>query len=57
MADQRGRDLTRRVRAADVGVGVVDRDDLAADHALELLARPFGLGKLRQATQPAAAIA
>ena len=45
-ADQRRRDLARRVRAADVGVAVVDGDDLAAERAVDLLARALGLGEL-----------
>ena len=43
---QRARDLARRVRAADVGVAVVDGDDLAAEGALDLPARALGLGQL-----------
>src|SRR5436190_10422551 len=46
-ADQRRRDLSRRVGTAHVRVAVVDCDDLAPDRPLELLARAFGLGELR----------
>jgi hypothetical protein len=45
--DERGRDLARRMRAADVGVSVVDCDDLPAERALDLLPRALGSGKLR----------
>ena len=48
--DQRRGHLAGRVRAADVRVAVVDRDDLAADDQLELPARAFGLGQLGHAT-------
>ena len=39
-------DLARRVRAADVGVAVVDGDDLAAERAVDLLPGALGLGEL-----------
>ena len=45
--DQRGGHLPGRVRAADVRVGVVDRDDVTTDDALELPAGALGLGELR----------
>ena len=48
--DERRGHLAGRVRAADVGVAVVDRDDLAADDPLELPAGPFGLGQLGHAS-------
>src|SRR5262249_52395731 len=44
-ADQRLRGLARGVRARDVGVAVVDGDDLAVERPLELLAGAFGLGE------------
>ena len=46
MADERRGDLPRRVRAADVGVAVVDGDDLAADRAVHRLPGALGLGEL-----------
>ena len=49
--DQRGGHLAGRVRAADVGVAVVDRDDLAADDELELPACAFGFRQLGHATR------
>jgi hypothetical protein len=45
-ADERGGDLPRRVRPADVGVAVVHADDLAAQDAVDLQAGAFGLGEL-----------
>ena len=47
VAHQRSGDLARRVRAADVGVAVVDGDDLAAQCAVHRLPRALGLGQLR----------
>ena len=50
-------DLAGRVRAADVGVAVVDGDDLAAQRPLDLLAGALGLWEFRhvaEATIPAA---
>ena len=49
--DQRGGHLAGRVRAAHVGVAVVDRDDLAADDELELPACAFGFRQLGHATR------
>ena len=46
-------DLAGRVRAADVGVAVVDGDDLAPERALDLLAGALGLwefGHVSEAT-------
>ena len=55
MAEQGGSDLARLMRPADVGVAVVDRDDLAADDKLELPSGSFGLGQLGHATRDYAA--
>ena len=48
-ADERVRDLARLVRAGDVGVAVVDADDLPPEHPLDLLPRSLGLGQLGHA--------
>jgi len=54
---QRSRDLARRVRAADVGVAVVDRDDLAIQRALDLLAGALCFRKLGHAVRLAVGVA
>src|SRR3954452_18837133 len=46
---QRRGDLARGVGPADIGVAVVDRDDLAIERALDLLPRALCLGELRHA--------
>ena len=46
-AGQRRRDLPGRVGAADVGIGVVDGDDLAPQRPLDLLAGALGLWEFR----------
>ena len=58
LPDQRRRDLARRVRAADVGVAIVDRDDLAVERAVDLNAGALGLGELgHEADEPRGAAA
>ena len=48
-ADERGGDLAGRVRAADIGVAIVDRDDLAAQHTIDLLAGALCFGEFGHA--------
>ena len=57
MAGEGGGDLARGVRAADVGVGVVDGDDQPAERPL-LDQRPgaLGFGELGQAGNGTAAV-
>ena len=42
--DQGGGDLTWRMRATDVGIAIVDKDDLSVEHRLQCLAGALGFG-------------